>query len=480
MIRLYDTLTRRKQDLDAVTGKKPGETVKLYTCGPTVYHFAHIGNLRTYIWEDVLERTLQMEGYQVDRVMNITDVGHLTSDADAGEDKMDKAVAREGRSAEEIIVFYQNAFLKDCAALNIRIPAKLPRASHYIKAQQDLIQALFEKGFAYDTPEAVYFDVSKFPNYGALTGQRLEEKEVAARAEVVAGENKRQPQDFALWFKLAGRFEHHVQHWPSPWGEGFPGWHLECSALIHEFLGEPIDIHTGGVDHIGTHHTNEIAQSESAYEVPLAHLWMHGEHLLLNNAKMAKSSGNGGVLQDILDRGFDPLAFRYLCLNAHYRTKMNFTWESLEAASQGLANLRSAYAAIRAEGRRDHSLEERMLLLKDAAPELQEFHGALQDDLNTSQALAVVHATLGSKALSAETKYALLGLYDEILGLDLEHAAAAKEAVVIPPEVLELVAAREEARRNKQFIQADELRERISGLGYTVDDAPGGPVVSPK
>lgn len=300
MIKLFNTLSRKKDDLKPIHS----DWVGLYTCGPTVYNFAHIGNLRTYIFEDILERMLRYNGYTVKRVMNITDVGHLTGDSDAGNDKLDTAAREQKKSVEELAKFYTDAFLDDLKKLNILVPDILAPATHFIPDQIALIEKLFEKGFAYDTPTAVYFDVSKFKDYGKLSGQSLAEKMTGARGEVVVDAEKHNPADFALWFKLVGKFEHHLLHWPSPWGEGFPGWHIECSAISRHFLSQPFDIHTGGVDHIGTHHENEIAQSEAAFGVPLANIWVHGEHLLVNDGKMAKSEGNFLTLAELKKKVF--------------------------------------------------------------------------------------------------------------------------------------------------------------------------------
>ncbi|MBI5221126.1 MAG: cysteine--tRNA ligase [Candidatus Liptonbacteria bacterium] len=479
MLKLYNTLTRRQEDFTQATGKQPGETVKVYTCGPTIYNFNHIGNLRTYIFYDVLERALVWLGYRVDRVMNITDVGHLTSDADEGEDKMDKAVAREGKSVEEIIQFYTDAFRKDVAAVNVRLPEKLPRASHFIPQQIELAQILVGKGYAYDTPEALYFDTSKLADYGKLTGQNLSEKSVGAREEVVTENNKKNPADFALWFKLVGRFEHHLMHWPSPWGEGFPGWHLECSAMIHDLLGHPIDIHSGGVDHIGTHHTNEIAQSEAAYGAPFANHWVHPEHLLVDNAKMAKSAGSFYTLQDIISRGIDPIAFRYLCLGTHYRTKLNFTWEALAGAWQGLRNLQNQYYADVLDKMRDLP-DLAGAPLSPAALTIQaKFRAALEDDINMPVALAVLHETMRS-SLPPPEKARLIEEFDSVFVLFGNMDPAQFRPIPItelPPKVQALINQRELCRKNQQFTQSDQLRAEINQLGYVVEDTGSGPKV---
>lgn len=463
---LYDTLTRSLKELDPPSNKP----LKLYTCGPTVYNHAHIGNLRAFIFDDVLERSLKYLGYQVDRVMNITDVGHLTSDADEGEDKLDKAAAKEKLGVEEVIAKYTELWLLNLRAVNAIVPEKLPRASKYIAAQLEMIQILLDKGFAYDTPEAIYFDTSKLSDYGKLSGQDLNDKAVAVRAEVETGLHKKQPYDFALWFKLVGRFEHHLMHWPSPWGEGFPGWHLECSALIHEFLGEPIDIHAGGVDHIGTHHTNEIAQSEAAFGVPLSKIWIHNEHLLVDGAKMSKSLGNFYILEDLVRKGFDPLDLRYLCLTAHYRTKLNFTWEGLAGASAARNKL------IETLSRFNFDLDDNSTSNNSQSSTYrQDFREAIQNDLNTPKALAVIHEVVKDQEVTDREKAVLINEFGQVLGIDfkpIEHE--------IPREVLDLAAERELCRQNKQFTQSDDLRARINALGYVVEDTASGPIVRKK
>jgi cysteinyl-tRNA synthetase len=465
MLNLYNTLSRKKEELKPIHK----DWVGLYTCGPTVYNYAHIGNLRTYIFEDILERVLQYDGYNVRRVMNITDVGHLTGDSDNGEDKLDKEALEQKKPVEEIAQFYTDAFFDDLAKLNIKKPDVIAPATKHIKEQIALIETLFQQGVAYDTPHAVYFDVTKFKDYGKLSGQSLKEKMVGARDEVVVDDDKKHPADFALWFKLEGKFKQHLLHWPSPWGEGFPGWHIECSAISRHFLGQPLDIHTGGVDHIGTHHENEIAQSEAAYGVPLAHIWMHGEFLLINEGKMAKSEKNFLTLSDVEKKGYNPLVFRYMVLGANYRTKLNFTWESMDAAKNGLERLyRTIYDQKKFKGEESG----------DGLKKYEElFAKVLDDDLNTSQALAVLHEMLESPA-SADAKLALAKKFDSVLGLRLDIP------MEYSPEKDEEVAQKakeyEKLRTNKQFVQSDALRKEIEGLGYEVRDTESGPVILKK
>lgn len=470
VLKLYNTLSKKKEELQPIHQ----EWVGLYTCGPTVYNYAHIGNLRTFIFEDILQRSLMHSGHTVRRVMNITDVGHLTGDTDAGDDKLEKQAAEQKRSVEDIALFYTDAFLSDLDRLNILKPDIVAPASKFVGEQIAIIQTLIEKGFAYDTPNAVYYDVKKFPHYGALSGQALEDKNVGAREEVVVDDEKHDPADFALWFKLTGKFKEHILHWPSPWGEGFPGWHIECSAISRHFLGQPFDIHTGGVDLIGTHHTNEIAQSEAAYDVPLAHIWMHGEHLLMNGGKMAKSEGNFLTLAELGEKGYSPLVFRFLALGAHYRTPLNFTWESLDAAKNGIENLYRAVNDIYREtllnaSDHDEDVDNRSLKIFK-----EKFDEAISDDLNTAQALAVLNDMLGSKAAGLQ-KLELVRNFDQVLGLGLSGLPM-EYSPENDPELADKVAQYDELRSNKQFIQSDALRKEIEALesGYSVRDTSEG------
>jgi cysteinyl-tRNA synthetase len=461
MIRLYDTLSRSKKELTPLHK----EWIGLYTCGPTVYNFAHIGNLRTYIFEDILQRALEYNGYAVRRVMNITDVGHLTGDTDTGDDKLDREAREQKKPVEEIAKFYTDAFFTDLEELTIKKPDIIAPATKFINEQIALIETLIQNGFAYDTPNAVYFDVAKFKDYGKLSGQSLAEKSVGARDEVIVDKEKHNAADFALWFKLTGKFKQHLLHWPSPWGEGFPGWHIECSAISRHFLGQPFDIHTGGVDHIGTHHENEIAQSEAAFGVPLANIWMHGEHLLIDNTKMAKSEADKFItLTELEKRGYHPLIFRYLVLGAHYRTQLNFTWESLEAAKNGLENLYHKIYTLEYTGHQNESEKESVEKYEIA------FRDAINDDLNTSKALSTLHEMLRS-SLSVTEKLNLIKKFDSVLGLSLtlprEHAETEKE-------IIEKFGQYQQFRGSKQFTQSDALRKEIEALGYSIKDTESG------
>ncbi|MFA4955201.1 MAG: cysteine--tRNA ligase [Patescibacteria group bacterium] len=453
MFKLHNTLTRQIEEFKPL---KAGE-VGMYTCGPTVYWDAHIGNFRTYVFEDVLQRVLELEGYAVKRVQNITDVGHLTSDEDEGEDKMEKGAAREGLSVWDIAEKYTQRFLDDAAALNIKIPPKpfLCRATDHIQEQIDLIKTLEEKGFTYKTSDGIYFDTSKYPDYGKLSGQKSAEKSEGAR--VAANPEKRNKTDFALW-KLSTQNKKRLMEWDSPWGVGFPGWHVECSAMARKYLGQPFDIHCGGVDHIPVHHENEIAQSEAAYGVKLANYWLHGEFLLMDNQKMSKSLENISTLQDLVAKGFEPLDLRYFYLGAHYRQKQNFTLEALAAAQSALRKLRNF-----ARG-----LEKPRSVLVDVEAE---FLSALHEDLNIPKALAVVWKLVDGDYPSADKAATLLWM-DKTLGLSLDKYVA--QPIEVPDGIKALLEERRAAREGKDWKTADEVRQKIEDRGWTVEDDKDG------
>lgn len=431
----------------------------MYTCGMTVYDYAHIGHGRKYVNDDILRRTLTVFGYKVTHVQNVTDVGHLVSDADEGEDKLEKGARKTGRTVWEVADFFTKHFYDSMNKLNILRPNIICKATEHIAEQIELVKKLMDKGFAYETPEAVYFDVVKFPRYSGLFGQRLEEKKVAARSEIEKGEYKKNPVDFALWFKRVGRFANHTMHWASPWGDGFPGWHIECSAMSMKYLGEQFDLHTGGEDHLSIHHPNEIAQSEAATgKSPFVKYWLHTAFLMVDGKKMSKSLGNFYTLEDIQKRDFDPLALRYLYLTAHYRDPLNFTWESLRAAQSALENLRLIVSGLRKRGR------------KEANQYKEKFTKALADDLNTSRALAVVWEMLRSKISDGE-KLALMMDFDRILGLGLDKVSRFPKAK-IPKKIKILIAKREVLRKEGKFAEADKIREEISRLGFRIGDKP--------
>jgi len=466
MLTFYNTLAGKKEPVQPINGK----TVRMYACGPTVYDFAHIGNLRTYLFEDLLRRTLEYLGYNVLHVTNITDVGHLVSDADTGDDKMQKALAREklpptAHSLKTLADRYTEAFLADLDALRILRPQVMPKATDHVPQMIEMVQQLVERGFAYVTPLAVYFDVAKFPAYTQLSRQKLQEKAVGVRDEVEVDSGKRHPADFALWFKMAGKNVHHVMHWPSPWGEGFPGWHIECSAMSRQHLGFPFDIHCGGIDHIAVHHTNEIAQNECFFGASTVRIWSHGEFLDLGKTKMAKSAGTFIRLADVTARGVEPLAFRYLCLNTHYRQKLNFSWEALAAAQTGLDNLRERVLEIQAEAGGT--------VIADAQ---ERFREALSDDLNAPKALGVVWEVMKGRALPRD-RWATYQEFERVLAL---LPSGGVFVAVIPESVQVLAAKRQNARKNQVWEKADELRQQIEALGFFVEDAPDGPKLKPR
>ncbi len=461
-IRLYNTLTRRVQPLEPVA---PGQ-VGVYTCGSTVYRYAHIGNLRTYLFGDLLRRTLVYLGYEVKYVKNITDVGHMRDDeTDTGEDRMVIAALEEGKSPAEIAQFYTDAWLADEALINIRPADVMPKATDHIGEMLALIDVLLEKGLAYEAGGNVYFDVSAFPAYGQLSGSRIEGTRAGSRVEVEA--DKRDPADFALW-KAAepGR----LMHWPSPWGEGFPGWHIECSAMGMKYLGDRFDIHTGGIDLKFPHHEDEIAQSDGALGRQVISLWMHGEFLTLADAKMAKSAGNIIRVSELPEKGFEPLEFRYLALTAHYRSKLDFTEPAMHAAASGLARLRRAAA----EGATDETDASAIDL--DAEPMAAyraRFVAAISEDLGLPAALAVAHGVAADNELSPAQKRALLLDFDRVLGVDLDRSPDLADET-LPAGAAELLERRAAARAERDFEQADALREELAALGVEVRDTPTG------
>lgn len=454
MLNLYNTLSKKIEEFTPLSPPK----VSLYTCGMTVYDYAHIGHGKKYVGDDILRRTLMRFGLDVTHVQNVTDVGHLVSDSDEGEDKMEKGAKKAGKTVWEVAEYFTKHFYNSMEKLNILTPTIVCKATDHIKEQIVLVEALISKGYAYDTPEAVYFDVSKFSQYGELFGQSLEDKKTAVREEVKTGEHKRNPVDFALWFKRVGRFSDHAMHWESPWGDGFPGWHIECSAMAMKYLGDTIDIHTGGIDHIPVHHPNEIAQSEGATGKQFVRFWVHHAFLMVDGKKMSKSLGNYYTIEDVLSRGIDPMALRYFYLTAHYRKSLNFTWEALEGARNALADLRSR--VTKASGK--VSVEGKKFLTQ--------FDEALSHDLNTPQALAVAWEVAKS-SLSPQEKSALLLDFDTVLGLDLGRV---QEEKIIPEEINALVAKREQLRKEKKFDEADAVRMEIENRGYTIEDTSKG------
>ena len=451
-IYLFDTYQRKKRQFIPLEQGK----VKIYTCGPTVYDYAHIGNLRAYIFADTLRKMFEFNGYEVRHVINITDVGHLTSDADSGEDKVELSARKQKMSAFEISEFYTNIFKQNLSDLNIKPPTIWSKATDHINEQIALIQRLEKKGYTYLTSDGVYFDTSKLSNYGYLA--RLDIKGIKPGARVNLGE-KRNPTDFALW-KFSPKNQKRQMEWPSPWGIGFPGWHIECSAMAMKYLGETIDIHTGGIDHIPVHHTNEIAQSEAATGKQFARYWLHVAFLTSHGKKMAKSEKNFITLQDIIQRGYDPLAFRYYILTSHYRSSLDFTWRGLQGIQKALMSLREK--VLNWEG-------------KQVAPDekfLKEFTIRINNDLNTPQAIALMWEVVDS-SLTPEKKRATLLEFDRVFSFGLASSSFGE----IPKEIIALVQEREFLRKNGQWEKADCLREEILKRGYEVRDMPTGPKV---
>lgn len=465
MIKLYNSLGRSVQEFTPI---KAGE-VSLYTCGPTVYDYMHIGNLRKFIFDDTLKRMLLSQGLTVNHVMNVTDVGHLVSDADEGEDKLEKGAAKDGKSVWDVAQFYLDAFNKDMRLVNVIEPKQLIRATDAIDSQIKMIKELIDKEYAYVTDEAIYFDVSKLESYGQLSGQSLADKQVGSRDEVVTKTSKRNPQDFAVWFFTVGHFADHQMHWKSPWGEGFPGWHLECSAIIEQGLGSTIDIHTGGIDNLGTHHVNEMAQSEAAHDgEPLANYWMHVLHLHVDGTKMSKSLGNFYTLEELTEKSYSPLAFRLMMIQAHYRSELNFTWSSLRAAQTRLVEL-YGWACLQ--------FDERKLLVDSYKPKqvdavLQEIVDALADDLATPKAMSLLSAlmdiTPGVPIKHHDHFVTMLKKLDDLFGLDL---ADQKD---VSGEVKDLIAEREVAKKAGTFKKADDIRAQLLKQGIELLDTPNG------
>lgn len=449
-LRLFDTYTRSLRDFEPLNPPAVG----LYACGPTVYDYAHLGNLRTYIFEDVLRRVLEFNGYTVKHVMNITDVGHLVSDADTGEDKMEKGARRMGKTVWEIAEEYTQAFMDDLAALNILEPTIWCKATDHIAEQIALIQCIAEKGYTYRTADGVYFDTSKLADYGHLARRDLAGLRGGVRIAMGA---KRNVTDFALW-KFSPTDHQRQMEWESPWGMGFPGWHIECSAMAEHYLGPFFDIHCGGEDHISVHHTNEIAQTEACHGTHLANFWLHGDFLQLDHAKMAKSVGGFLRIQTLVEHSIDPLAYRLFCLGAHYRAQLNFTWDSLDGAATALNRLRLAAHEWGQLGTIDEAYMER-------------FAAQVNDDLNMPRALALTWELVKS-ALPASTKKATLLEFDKVLGLGL--AAWQPMAEAVPKEILALAELRQHARTEKRWQDADALRDQISAAGYIVEDTPDG------
>lgn len=455
MLHLYNSLTRKIEEFKPINPPNAG----LYTCGPTVYDYDHIGHAWNYTTADLMRRALEFNGYKVNHVMNITDVGHLTSDGDTGEDKLEKGARREGKTVWEVAEYYTDIFLRHRDELNLLRPAVICKATGHIPEMIDLIKKLEAKGAAYIISDGVYFDISKFPAYGKLSGNTLEKLKAGARVEI--NPEKKNPADFALW-KFSPADSKREMEWESPWGKGFPGWHIECSAMSMKYLGESFDLHTGGEDNKFPHHECEIAQTETATGKTFVNYWFHARFLMIDGQKMSKSLKNFYTLEDLAKKGFSPMALRYLFLTAHYRTSLNFTWQSLEAAQTALNNLYGIAGQIKKAKKNESKI--------GCAEFEQQFTEAINDDINTPKALAIMWELMKSQYPDSAKKQTLL-LMDKVLGLGLDKVK--KKKTTVPQEIKDLATAREKAREEKNWALADELREKIEKAGFTVEDTDG-------
>jgi len=464
-MKVYNTMSRKKEEFKPLNE----EFVTIYSCGPTVYNYAHIGNMRTYVFMDILRRALKLNGYNLKHVMNITDVGHLTSDGDEGEDKMEKAAKSQKKTPWEIAEYFTGVFFEDLKRLNIGTPELTPKATDHIDQMIDFVKELCDKGYGYETSDGIYFDISKFPRYGRLSRANLEEQLAGASERVEVNNEKRHPADFAIWKKAP---KEHIMQWPSPWGMGYPGWHIECSTMSREYLGDCFDIHTGGVDHIPIHHENEIAQSEALTGKKSVDYWMHSEFLLVDNGKMSKSLGNTYTVSDLIEKGYSPLAYRYFCLNGNYRNKLNFTWEALDAAQVSLDRLYAAVAKHKDAPSGNISAETIQEWKND-------FIEAVSDDLNVPLGLGIMWKVLKNTEKSRDIyEFALFA--DSVLGLSIEENAnkanesESNEEAEVSQEILDLVAKRTEAKKAKDFKTADSIRDQLKEMGITLIDTKEG------
>ena len=449
MLKIYNTLSHKVEEFKPLNPPIVG----MYSCGPTVYDYQHIGHMRRYVGDDILIRALKANGFEVHHVMNITDVGHLVSDSDTGEDKMEKGAKKFGKSVWDIAKMFEQQFKDSCQELNIQLPKDLMHATDFIKEQIELVQILEKKGFTYKIADGIYFDTSKFPDYFKLSRQNPEELRAGVRVEMG---DKKNVSDFALW-KFSPKGEKRQMEWESPWGVGFPGWHIECSAMSMKALGDTFDIHTGGIDHINIHHTNEIAQAEAATGKPFVNYWMHHAFLQVEGEKMSKSLGNFYTVADIIDKGYDPMALRYLYLQTHYRQEMNFTFEALEAAQNALNRLRNEVATW-------ENSSTSILEYED------QFETAVNDDLNMPKALSVLWEVVRSDKANSG-KLATVLKFDEVLGLSLKEAKViVHKKEEVPEEVKKLFNEREILRKDKKFAEADKIREKILEMGFKVED----------
>lgn len=465
MIKLFNTLSRTKDEFIPIEKGK----VRMYSCGPTVYHFMHIGNLRTFFFEDILVRALRYNGYDVKYVMNITDVGHLVDDSDTGDDKMEESAKQQGKSVMEVAEFYTKAFKEDVLRMNILPPDIYTKATDYIKQQIEMVKCLEDKGYTYVTSDGVYYDTSKFPDYGKLA--RLDIKGLREGARIEFSPEKKNITDFALW-KFSPEGEVRQMEWESPWGKGFPGWHIECSAMIKAELGAHIDIHCSAVDHIPIHHTNEIAQSEACSGEKFVNYWIHGEFLDMGNEKMSKSLGNIVTLTALIENGYTPMHYRYFLLMGHYKRKLKFSFESMDAARNGFNNLVKKIIELKAhEAQREFKLSQR------AADYKKDFLEAVNDDLNMPEAMAILWNLLKDESLKAHEKLSLAFEFDKIFGLNLNDAKQTEDSFEIPVEVSSLIEKRNEAKSSRNFQEADRIRDEIKKLGFELADKKEGVTV---
>lgn len=459
---IYNTMSRKKEKFIPVNNMKVG----IYTCGPTVYNFAHIGNLRTYIFEDVLKKSLQYVGYEVKHVMNITDVGHLQSDADEGEDKMELGAKRENKTVWEIAKFYEEAFFGDCKKLNIKRPTVVCKATEHIEDMIKLIKKLEEKGYTYISNGNVYYSIDKFQNYNKLANLSMEELEAGSRVEVDV--NKKNPLDFVLWFTNS-KFTNQIMQWDSPWGRGFPGWHLECSAMSIKYLGEKIDIHCGGVDHIPVHHTNEIAQSEGAIGHKWVNYWMHGEFLVLDGGKMSKSKGDFLTVNKLEEKGFNPLAYRYLCLQSRYRKQLVFSFEALKEVENAYKKLKNKILSIAEKVTEKDTIDnEKIEAYK------QKFASQISDDLNMPNAFTVLSEVIKDTSLTNKEKIVLIEDFDKVLSLNLLTSESKQNLNLDEAFINKLIEERNEARKNKNWAKADEIRDKLGSMNIEILDSKEG------
>lgn len=458
MLRLYNTLTKKKEEFVPID--KENNIVTIYTCGPTVYNYAHIGNMRTYIFMDTLRKILKYNGYKLNHVMNITDVGHLTSDADEGEDKMSKSAREQNKSVYEIAKIYTEAFFKDIHRLNISEPEHIVKATDHIKDMEEYVKEIIKNGYAYETSKGIYFDTSKLPTYGELSRIKLDNQKAGARVNV--DKEKKNPLDFAIWIKAP---KEHIMKWDSFAGLCYPGWHIECSAMSRKYLGEKFDIHTGGVDHIPIHHENEIAQSKGATGKNPANIWMHVEFLLIDNGKMSKSLHNVYTLDDLEKRGIEPLAYRYFTYTSHYRNKLNFTWDGIKSCQVSLDRLREL---VNSHKDLNNNVDDEVL--KDFE---NRFIEAINDDLNMPVAISIVWE-LAKYSVKSNKIYELIMKFDSILSLDLNKVKKDNKNVEVPNEILELLEQRKKARESKDYALSDTLRDKIKEKGYIVKDTKEG------